>query len=61
MTGRQSAAITHLQMVGRDIHQYVALARQHGVDEAAIKQAIADGVALAEAEGGDVRALVQSG
>lgn len=62
MNGRQQAAVTHLQMVGRDIHRFVVLAREHGLPEEDIKQAIADGVAMAEKEeeaqhGGRVPAL----
>lgn len=60
MNGRQQAAVTHLRMVGRDLQRFVVLAREHGLPEEDIEQAIADGVAMAEkAEGGGIRALVQ--
>lgn len=50
MNGMQQAAVTHLHMVGRDVHRYVVLAREHGLRDDQIKQAIADGVAMAEKE-----------
>jgi len=53
MNGRQQAAVTHLHMVGRDVHRFVVLAREHGLPEEDIKQAIADGVAMAEKEVSD--------
>lgn len=50
MNGRQQAAVTHLHMVGQNIHRWVVLAREHGLPEEDIKQAIADGVAMAKKE-----------
>jgi hypothetical protein len=56
MNGRQEAAITHLRLVGRDVHRYASYALEYGVSAEQAKQAIADGIAAAEREEGTWRA-----
>jgi uncharacterized protein YpmB len=63
VNGRQEAAITHLRLVGRDVHRYASYALEYGISAEQVKQAIADGVAAAEREegsGGERRQVVRA-